>query len=164
MAELLITTQSISPTTFEYQEYSYSDIALINEQSVLTTFDPNIDYIEYFVYDLSNNVLFSDIDGFPYFKLIDNQVSLDPVQNLTVTGYNIGSYNTLYNFLRKRLASSPAQSYYIDEISSNRTEIRLNTTEIPNTEVISSTLEFINIIQSSSLDYVDFYIDLDLMN
>lgn len=159
MAELLITTQSISPTTFEYQEYSYSDIALINEQSVLTTFDPNIDYIEYFVYDLSNNVLFSDIDGFPYFKLIDNQVSLDPVQNLTVTGYNIGSYNTLYNFLRKRLASSPAQSYYIDEISSNRTEIRLNTTEIPNTEVISSTLEFINIIQSSSLDYVDFYID-----
>jgi len=159
MAELLITTQSISPTTFEYQEYSNSDIALINEQSVLTTFDPHTDYIEYFVYDLSNNVLFSDIDGFPYFKLIDNQVSLDPVQNLTVTGYNVGSYNTLYNFLRKRLASSPSQSYYIDEISSNRTEIRLNTTEIPNTEVIASTIEFVNVIQSSSLDYVDFYID-----
>ena len=159
MAELLITTQSISPTTFEYQEYSNSDIALINEQSVLTIFDPHIDYIEYFVYNLSNDVLFSDIDGFPYFKLIDNQVSLDPVQNLTSTGYNVGSYNTLYNFLRKRLASSPSQSYYIDEISSNRTEIRLNTTEIPNTEVIASTIEFTNIIQSSSLNYVDFYID-----
>ena len=69
MAELLITTQSISPVTFEYQEYSSNDIALINNQSVETSFNPSTDYIEYFIYSLSNNILFYDIDGFPYYFL-----------------------------------------------------------------------------------------------
>jgi len=159
MAELLITSQSISPVTFEYQEYSVSDTTLINAQSVQTTFDPTTDYIEYFIYSLSNNILYSDVDGYPYYKLIDNQVSLDPVQNLTSTGYTEGSYNTLYNFLRRRLASTPFNSYYIEEISADRTEIRLNTTQISNIEVINSTNDFINTIQSSSLTYVDFYLD-----
>ena len=58
MAELLITTQSISPVTFEYQEYSFDDISLINAQSIQTSFDPITDYIEYFIYNLSNNILY----------------------------------------------------------------------------------------------------------
>lgn len=159
MAEILITSQSISPVTFEYQDYSSSDVALINAQSIQTSFDPKTDYIEYFIYDLSNNIIYNDIDGFPYYKLIDNQVSLDPVLDVTISGYTEGSYNTVYNFLRRRLASSPTNYYYIDEISADRTEIRLNTTQIPNAEVVFSTNEFINTIQSSSLAYVDFYLD-----
>ena len=159
MVELLITSQSISPITFEYQEYSFNDVTLINAQSIQSTFNPQTDYIEYFIYSLSNNILYSDIDGFPYYKLIDNQISIDPVLDLNTSGFNEGSYNTVYNFLRRRCASTPFNYYYIDEISSDRTEIRLNTTQIPNTEVVFSTNEFINTIQSSSLAYVDFYLD-----
>ena len=57
MAEFLITSQSISPVNFEYQEYSSNDIVLINAQSVQTTFNPSTDYVEYFVYDLDQNIL-----------------------------------------------------------------------------------------------------------
>jgi hypothetical protein len=74
-------------------------------------------------------------------------------------GYEQGSYNTLYNFLKRKLGSNPLSTYYIDEISSDRTEIRLNTTEIPNIDVVALTNDFINEIQTSPVGYVDFYLD-----
>ncbi len=159
MAEFLITTQSLSPTTFEYQEYSLDDTSLITSNDVDVSFNPEVDYIEYYVFSLNNNIFFENTEGFPRYKLIDNQVSIDPIEDLRSTGFQQGSYNTLYNFLKRRLGSNPFSTYYIDEISSDRTEIRLNTTSIPNEEVILSTNEFINTIQSSSFDYIDFYLN-----
>ncbi len=47
MAEFIITTQSISPITFEYQEYSSSDVNLIASSNLETSFNPDNDYIEY---------------------------------------------------------------------------------------------------------------------
>ena len=41
-------------------------------------------------------------------------------------------YYSTYNFYRKRLASNPEKEYYyIDEISTDRTEVRLRSTLIP---------------------------------
>ena len=127
MAEFLITTQSLSPTTFEYQEYSLDDTSLITSNDVDVSFNPEVDYIEYYVFSLNNNIFFENTEGFPRYKLIDNQVSIDPIEDLRSTGFQQGSYNTLYNFLKRRLSSNPFSTYYIDEISSDRTEIRLNT-------------------------------------
>ena len=159
MAEFIITTQSISPITFEYQEYSSSDVNLIASSTLETSFDPDNDYIEYYIYDLSGNILYENIYGFPGYKLINNQVTIDPVENLTATGYEQGSYNTLYNFLKRKLGSNPLATYYIDEISANRTEIRLDTTEILDIDVVFLTNEFINEIQNSPVGYIDFYLN-----
>ena len=106
MAEYLITTQSISPVTFEYQEYSSSDVNLIASSNLETSFNPDTDYIEYYIYDLSGNILYENIYGFPGYKLINNQVTIDPVENLSSVGYEQGSYNTLYNFLKRKLGSN----------------------------------------------------------
>ena len=158
MAEI-INILPLNPNNFEFQEYSSNDLNLIVSTEVETSFDPTTDYIEYYVYDLGGNIIVSNIFGFPGYKLIDNQVSIDPVADLAAYGYEQGSYNTLYNFLKRKLGSNPLSTYYIDEISSDRTEIRLNTTEIPNIDVVALTNDFINEIQTTPLGYVDFYLD-----
>lgn len=155
----LITITPISPTNFEFQEYSINDNLLISSQEVETSFNNQTDYIEYYVFDLNGNTLIENVNGYPNYKLINNNVSIDPLKDLTIYGYDQGSYNTLYNFLRRKLGSTPYSTYYIAEISSDRTEVRLNTTDILNGEVVTLTNEFISEIQSTPLEYIDFYLN-----
>jgi hypothetical protein len=149
----------INPTTFEYQDYSNEDISLITSFETEVQFTPGIDIIEYFIYDLDGNILFEDVDGYGGYSLIDNGLVLDPQINLISQGYTEGQYNTLYNFVSPKLASNSNNTYFLSQISSNRTEIRLDTTTIPNLSVISSSLELINDITTSTGSYYDFYLD-----
>lgn len=157
MAEI-VNIQLIDSQTFETQTYNPEDINLIPTTDVSDSFNPNEDHIEYFIYDLNRNILFSNIIGYPFYSLLNNNLVIDPKADLKRQGYEEGNYNTVYNFLKNRAASSPLNRYYIDEISSDRTEIRLNTTVIPNSEVITGTEDFINYRNSSSV-FIDFYLD-----
>lgn len=157
MAEI-VNIQSINPQTFETQTYTPEDINLIPTTDVYESFDSTIDHVEYFIYDLNGSILFSNVIGYPYFKLLDNNLVIDPEADLKREGYSEGNYNTVYNFLKNRVASDPLNRYYIDQISSDRTEIRLNTTTIPNAELIASTQNFIDYRSSSSV-FIDFYLD-----
>jgi len=100
MAEI-VNIQSINPQTFEAQTYTPEDINLIPTTDVYESFDSTVDHVEYFIYDLNRNILFSNVTGYPYFKLIDNNVVIDPEADLKRQGYEEGNYNTLYNFLKK---------------------------------------------------------------
>jgi hypothetical protein len=158
MAEVVNITP-INPFTFELQEYSTLDSSLINSFNIDTTFNAQTDYLEYFVYDLNGNILVQNVSGYPGYKLIDNSVVLYPEVDLKAYGYTEGQYNTLYNFLSSKLSSNSFNTYYISQISSDRTEVRLDTTSIPNALVISSTTELINDITNSTGSYYDFYLD-----
>ena len=74
---------------------------------------------------------------------------MDPQKNLENSGYDLGTYNILYAFYRKRLSSNLAEKYFISNISSDRTEIRLDSNIIPNDIIISSTNEFIQYRENS---------------
>lgn len=159
----IINIQNIPSTNFELQNYTLADNALINQTIENTTFNPagGEDYIEYFIYNTNNELLFSNVDGYPGYSLIDNNLILDPEKDLNLQGFLEGQYNTSYNFLKKKLASSATKRYYIEEISSDRTEIRLNTTQIPLEEVITSSLALAAEIQASSSFYQDFYLNFN---
>ena len=159
MAEI-VNIQSLDAITFELQTYTPNDIDLISTIDTFGNFNSTTDHIEYFIYDLNNNILFSNVIGYPQFSILNNNLFIDPENDLKTQGYTEGNYNTLYNFLRNRAGSSPLNRYYISEISSDRTEIRLNTTAIPNGEVITSVSDFINYRNSNSL-FIDFYLDFD---
>ena len=154
-----IKINQLDPTTFEYQEYSLDDTSLITNIQSQSLFNPKSDKIEYFVYDLNGNIIYETYNYSGY-KLIDNILNINPYEDLIQVGYNEGQYNTLYNFVNPLLSSNPNQVYFISEISTDRTEIRLDTNSIPNDLVISSSLELINNIQSSTGSYFDFYLDL----
>jgi hypothetical protein len=132
---IITNIQPIDPNNFEFQDYNANDVNLVNEQVVETSFIQAKDYIEYHVYDLSNQLVFSEVgfNVFNNFRLLDNNLVLDPLQDIQNLALD-GTYNAVYNFLTPLLGSNSSTRYYISEISSDRTEIRLDTTQIPKLE------------------------------
>jgi len=164
MAEI-INISSINPITFEFQDYSIEDTNLITNLEVSSVFDPQKDKIEFFIYDLNNNVIYQNVSNFNQYTVTNSDtIVLDPGLNVTSQGFTEGEYNVVYNFIENKLSSSPEQKYFISEISPDRTEIRLDTTQIPNDLVVSSSLELISDIQNSTGSYYDFYLDFSSNN
>ena len=154
-----VNINSINPITFEYQTYSVEDSSLIFSTTIDATFNPTLDIVEYFIYDLNGQIVYSNVTGYPGYTINDKSVVLDPERDLVSQGFTIGQYNTVYNFVSPKLASNSTNPYFISELSSDRTEVRLDTTSIPNDLVVSSSLELINEINNTSADYYDFYLD-----
>lgn len=150
---------SINPEFIEFQDYSTQDDNLIVNFKVESSFDPLSNYISYFIYDISGDILNSQEENFGGFSIVDNNVVLDPPQDLKNEGYNTGNYNVTYNFLKNELNSSLFKRLYIDEISPDRTEIRLNTTTIPNIDLIEGTTQLKTRINENPAVYYDFYIN-----
>jgi hypothetical protein len=158
MAEIVNITP-LNPTTFEFQEYSVNDTSLITSVEVENSFDPTTDHIEYFIYDLNGTILTSNVFGYNGYRLLDNVLTIYPEIDLTTQGFTEGQYNTLYNFVSNKLASDPNNNYFISQISPDRTEVRLDTTSIPDFLVISSSIELTNDIANSTGSYYDFYLN-----
>jgi hypothetical protein len=164
MAEI-INISSINPITFEFQDYSIEDTNLITNLEVSSVFDSQKDKIEFFIYDLNNNIIYQNVNNFNQYTVTNSDtIVLDPGLNVTSQGFNEGEYNVVYNFVENKLSSSPEQKYFISEISPDRTEIRLDTTQIPNNLVISSSLELTSDIQNATGSYYDFYLDFGSNN
>ncbi len=139
---------SIDPNFLLLDTYSVSDENLIANQEVTSTFNPETDYVEYYIYGLNNSLLYPSLeDGtLPYllYSLLDNDVYVDPSADLQTYGFNEGGYNTIYNLYSNRLNSSFTSQYFISEISSDRTEIRLDSNDIDDADIISSVNAFIS--------------------
>ena len=155
----IVKVQSVDPNTFQLQNYNTEDESLISNFIQDVNFDPSQDYLEYFILDLNQNVLFSDVVGYPGYKIIDNNIVIDPQKDLEYFGFNEGQYYTLYNFLKRQLSSSPNNTFYIQDISPDRTELRLNTTQISNVDIISLTTQLATDISNAQGVYQDFYLD-----
>ena len=154
-----VTIQLLDPITFEYQSYSEMDTELIVQTNVETSFTASTDYIEYYVYDQNKNQIFPGTTvPLLDFQIRQGDILLDPQTTLEGAGYDLGIYNILYTFYRKRLGSSVTEKYFISEISSDRTEIRLDSNIIDNDLIISSSNEFIEFREASEY-FVDFYLN-----
>ena len=152
---------SINPDNFNLENYSLSDEILISQNEIEITFDPNLNYIEYYVYNPDGSLLYPLNNGSPIlnsYSIVSNQLVLNPEFDLTENGFFNGTYNTFYNFLYNKIASSFFRRYYISEISSDRTEVRLSSTDISTDEIILSTNEFIS-ERETDTSYPDFYLN-----
>ena len=156
---------NLDPNTLSSVKYSDNDLSVINQQNVDTIFDPDTDYIEFFIYDFNKKLLYSTLDyrNYSIQTQIDsangiayNTINVDPSADSELFGIDRGKFYTKYNFFRKRLASNSNDVYYISEISSDRTEIRLNSSVIQAIDIINSTNEFINYITNATY-YPEFY-------
>ena len=163
MEENNIIINQVDPKNFEYQQYTEKDNILISSSRYDTVFSSSIDYIEYYAYDGSQNLIFpnpsfSTVYDQRNYKVINGDVIIYPSQDLEELGYDQGTFYSTYNFYRKRLGSDINVNYYIDQISSDRTELRLKSTTIPADTIISSSLEFIDYRESQDY-YVDFLLN-----
>ena len=156
----------ITPTEITTQVYNQQDVGLVPSFEVNTVLTEN-SYIEYNVYDLNNNLLFTNYDYNSYTVLEDgqsaqsndiSQIIIDPESDLINTGFDQGSYNTYYSFLVNKVGNVN-EKLYITEISSDRTEIRLSSNVIEDQILIDQVSSFITERESSPY-FVDFYINL----
>ena len=171
----------ISPINFNIEELSS------NDQSILTSnfTDGKVTYgrskIEFHIYDLNNNLISSNENISEWNVSTDLSVSkntnpvsvyetqtpntnentsvtLDPESNLINSGYAYGIYNVLYNFTEYQFGSSPVNQFYISEISSDRTEIKITNNFIPSGSLQIAYEDF-KLKYSTDTFFDEFYIN-----
>tara|TARA_R110002020_G_scaffold152919_2_gene331988 strand:- start:5595 stop:10961 length:5367 start_codon:yes stop_codon:yes gene_type:complete len=155
---------NISSNNLQTQDYSVQDINLLNEYEINREFGAEQDIVEHHIYSATNNILYSNYNFADYSTLLTNPENslfdtlyIDPKQDLTQAGYNIGNYNVIYQFYRPLLLSSNTTRYFIKEISSDRTEIKITTNDLSFDAVGTSYFNYIASQQGKS-----FYSDLIL--
>jgi len=156
----------INTQDFTTQNYEIKDTSLISTFDVSTNLSSS-GYLEFFVYDNNKNILYFDYNFSQYKVLNDgqsagsnntlSQITIDPESNLVNLGYDQGEYIAYYNFLNKQIGSNIEQ-LYITEISSDRTELRLDSTVLSNLDIVEKTNAFIQERESSTY-FLDFYIN-----
>jgi len=157
---------SINPDIFAVQDYTFEDFTIVPNFEVTSSFITSTDYVEYFIYDGNNTLLtgsqlvdytFTDDPGIIVsggYAIID----IDPSATLVNNGYDVGVYNIVYNFFQNELGSNPSASFYIKDISPDRTELRLSSNFISGSTILETYPEFSAQLASSS--YFDgFYLN-----
>ena len=116
--------------------YTLQDEKLLLPTIQQETFGQSNDYIEYFVFDLGGNVLNSNYN-YQSYKLPSNSaysqsllpnLEIDPIQDIQNLGYESGEVTSRYNFFRKLSGEPFSDQLFIQQISTDRTEIRVNST------------------------------------
>ena len=154
----IVNIQSINPNNYQLQNYKAGDESLIQNFSTEITFDSTQDYLEYFVLDLNSNILYSNTAGYNNYTILGDNIVIDPQKDLEAAGFSEGQYYTIYNFLKRKLSSSPNGVFYIQDISSDRTELRLNTTTISSIDIVDLTNQLSYEILINN-NYQDFYLN-----
>ena len=163
MEENKIKIVQVEPSTFEFQQYDEKDSNLISSSRLDTAFTSSTDYIEYYAYDESKNLIFplvGSAKAIPVtnYSVINGDTILYPDEDLSEIGYDEGTFYATYNFYRKLIASDIENNYYISEISSDRTELRLNSNTISSELIISSSEAFIGFRETQDY-FVDFLLN-----
>jgi len=148
----------IDPESFKTQAYDEKDLNLISIEDLDTTFDEKMDYIEHYVFDESQNLISPNDLPLQNYSIRDGHVYVDPQQDLENLGFDEGNFYINYYFYRNLVGSSYNNRYFITEINSDRTEVRLSSNILSAEEIISST----NLLASrrdESEYFVDFYLN-----
>jgi len=155
--QILITP--VDPITFELQDYSIQDSDIIANFEIDTIFSQSTDYIEYFIFDENHNLIYPNTtQELLTYNIKNGDVLLSPNQDLSRLGFDQGIYFISYNFYRKKLSSSILSKYFISDISSDRTEVILDSNSISNEDITTSANEFIQYRNKSNY-FVDFYLN-----
>jgi hypothetical protein len=150
----------------ESQNYNAKDNSLITNSFIYTKFgDPN-DVIEYFIYDTTGTLIdrvynVSNYTPSPSVNPVSglySSITLDPKNDLAANGYDRGTLNIQYNFLRNLFNSSYGVFYWIKEVSITRTEIRLASQNLSNTDILTGFNQYQAYIAGLNY-YPDFYLN-----
>jgi len=161
-AEIIqVSNQGLSPTN----GYNPQVTTLIPTFNIGNTFTSS-SYIELFIYD-PNKTLLSLEYGFSQYTVLNNgkssynndisQINIDPENTLINNGFSQGTYITSFNFLDKKIGSH-LETLYIAELSPDRTELRLDSTDLFPSDIIEKTSQFIQERENSEY-FVDFYLN-----
>jgi hypothetical protein len=156
--------QYINPADLTSQDYSNKDLNLINQNNISSNFNPSLNYIEYTIY---NNGIPTTTYNYNRYSIANSglqndgsiySIDIDIEGDLLSRGFRQGSYKVLYTFLNNELTTSPSGPFfYVKNISSDRTEITIATTNLTNDELETAYNTF-----RAKLDSTDYFQDFYL--
>jgi hypothetical protein len=156
---------NIDSTQFINQDYTIKDESLLNSLNISKEFGLPQDKVEVHVISPNGDIIDSVYDFRNYTtrqtyqdSSLYNQIELDPKSDLESFGLNQGQYDINYNFYRELFSSSLANQFYITDISSDRTEIKISTNNTSYTDLGQSYLNFIA-ERNSRAFYSDFVLN-----
>ena len=161
----MATIQKISQENTSIQTYNSSDISLLSDFEISYELTSK-NNIEYHVFGSDGSLLYSTYSYTNYTispgdsNASQNDLSainIDIEQDLQGLGYNNGIFAVTYNYLRRHLGDFN-QRLYISEISSDRTEIKLKSNSILNSQLIQDSNTFIEFRKKEGY-FVDFYLN-----
>lgn len=145
--------------------------AVVDKFAINNLFAKESNKLEIHVYSLDNQLLTSDQNFSKYSQLLNSagagkdgasNIYLDPVLDSKDLGYERGDVRLLYNFLDNLYTEAKiAAKFFIKEISSDRTELRLLTFELEDAVLKSTTDELKNKLLDNSYfsDYKINFLD-----
>lgn len=142
------------------------DKQLVVSNFINSSFGSSNDYMELFIYDQSGQLLDQDYDAFDYYPYLLNNpqnntfsaLTLDPEKDLKNRGFTRGNLNTQYNFYTKLFNSQFGTFYWIKEISTSRTELKLASQVLPNSVIKDGFARYQNYISTKNY-YPIFYLN-----
>jgi len=136
----------------QVSRYNEEDTRLLTASTLVEDFGQINDYIEYFIYDISGNLLRINYN-YKDFKSPNTSfvtptgslpiIEIDPVKDLQNLGYTSGEFSVQYNFFNNKISNSNSE-LFLKEISADRTELRIGSTILTNEQIESGSITLIN--------------------
>jgi hypothetical protein len=150
---------------FINQDYKANDESLLNSLNISEEFGLPDDKVEVHVISPNGEIINSTYDFRNYTTRqttqgtsLYNQIELNPKADLESFGIDQGQYDIIYYFYRPLFLSSEANKFYISEISSDRTEIKISNNNVSYTDLGQSYLTFVA-ERNSKAFYSDFILN-----
>jgi hypothetical protein len=166
MAEINVTLSQLQSQNVDTVKYNADDVNLLGGNLILRQFGLSNDYVEQILYDVAGNLIdinYNYVNQQIQQTLVSpenttSEVVINPESDLQQLGYTSGEFKLLYNFFRKKIGNGNANPFYIKEISSDRTEIRVASNTISNSDLQTQVQSLINEIQSTAY-YKDYLLN-----
>ena len=160
-------------TTNEQQEYQSRDVELVTSYDINSVFIPEKHNIELHVYSIDGELLESNHNYVDQSYLQGSETSgtkgaskltLNPEQDALNLGYEYGGIRLSYNFLDNLFSELKSNvDFFIEEISPDRTEVRLLTTKLTD-DKITTFVEAIQVKLNSTSYLSDFRLNFKKNN
>ena len=131
-------THTVTPTEVDilsYENYSEQDFKVLDSYKINKLFSPTTDEVQLHIYSMGQELLLSDYRYTGHKQLLNSSSAgkdgasslfVDPVHDATTRGYSKGDVQLLYIFGRNALQSGDRTGLFIEDISPDRTELKLN--------------------------------------
>jgi hypothetical protein len=150
MADIIYTVNQDNPDFIPgFEQYLQTDKDLVSTFEINNLFDSTKNFVELHILSLADDILESHYD-YSNFKLLGtaqsagkqgaSTLTIDAVEDTKAYGYYNGGIKLLYHFLNDLYTQDTTSAeFFIESISDDRTELRLQTLTLSTEEVLSYT-------------------------
>jgi hypothetical protein len=146
MADFIYNIYQDTPESLpNIETFSQEDTSLVNSFQINQLFDSTKNTVELHIYNLAGELQESEYNYINYKELGNAQsagrlgasvLTVNVVDDLVLYGYDTGGVKLFYNFINNLFSTDKSDiEFFIDSISQDRTELRLNTLQLTPAEV-----------------------------